>query len=221
MAAPPPRLEDLPASIPVFPLAGALLLPGGRLPLNIFEPRYVAMIEDALGHGRVFGMIQPDPHRSRGPTGPAIYRIGCLGRLSAFSETDDGRFLITLTGLIRFTVVEELAPCHGYRRVRADLTGFAGDLAPPPPSGHFDRPALLADLHGYFARQGIEANWEAIDQMDDTVLVTTLCMVCPFDVPERQALLEAPAPADRAASLRALLAFDAHAGITDRPTQVS
>ncbi len=220
MSRPPPRLEDLPEHFPVFPLAGALLLPGGRLPLNIFEPRYLAMTDDALAGGRVFGMIQPDPQVPRGTHGPGLYRVGCLGRLSAFSETEDGRYLITLTGVVRFAVAEELLPSRGYRRVRADLAGFAGDLgATAPPA--FDRAALLADLRGYFARQGIEANWEAIEHMDDAALVATLCMVCPFDVPEKQALLEAPTQSERAASLRALLAIGAHAGITTRPTQAS
>jgi Lon protease-like protein len=214
MALAPPRFEDLPDAFPVFPLAGALLLPRGRLPLNIFEPRYLAMTEDALAAGRLLGMIQPDTQRPRGAGGPALYRIGCLGRISAFSETEDGRYLITLSGLIRFAVVEELPMRRGYRRVRAALGGFAADLAPPSPDPVCDRDALLADLRGYFARQGIEANWEAIGGMSEETLITTLCMACPFQVPEKQALLEAPGEADRVAALRALLAIDAHAGPT-------
>ncbi len=205
----PPRLEDLPDSFPVFPLSGALLLPHGRLPLNIFEPRYLAMTEDALAGGRLLGMIQPDARRA-GSGAPGLYRVGCLGRIAAFSETDDGRYLITLAGLIRFAVAEELPMRRGYRRVRAALSFYAADLAPPPDAPGVDRQGLLADLRDYFARQRIDANWEAIGDMADSALITTLCMACPFEVAEKQALLEAPTEADRAAALRALLAIDAH-----------
>jgi Lon protease-like protein len=206
----PLRLEDLPDSFPVFPLAGALLLPHGRLPLNIFEPRYLAMTEDALAAGRLIGMIQPDPRRA-GSSAPALYRVGCLGRIAAFSETDDNRYLITLVGVIRFAVAEELPMRRGYRRVRAALAHYAADLAPQPPdASDLDREGLLADLRGYFTRQRIDANWDAIRGMADSALVTTLCMACPFDAAEKQALLEAPTEADRAATLRAMLAIDAH-----------
>jgi Lon protease-like protein len=216
----PPRLKELPECFPVFPLAGALLLPRGRLPLNIFEPRYLAMTEDALAAGRMLGMIQPDPRRPPGPTGPALYRVGCLGRICAFSETEDGRYLITLTGIIRFVLAEELAMQRGYRRVRGDLAGFAADLAPPA-QPCCDRPALISELRSYFARQGIEANWDAIGGMTDDALITTLCMVCPFDVAEKQALLEAPTAADRAAALRTLLAIEAHGAAAPGGTQAS
>jgi len=206
----PVRLEDLPDSFPVFPLPGALLLPAGRLPLNIFEPRYLAMIEDALAAGRLLGMIQPDPQRPRLASGPALYRVGCLGRLSSFSETDDGRYLITLTGLVRFAMVEELGGRRGYRRVRADFAPFAHDLTDPAEATQFDREAVVKALRGYFAHRGFEANWDAIGRMNDELLVTTLCMVCPFDSAEKQALLEASAPGDRAAALLALLQIDTH-----------
>lgn len=207
-----PRMADLPEEIAVFPLPGALLLPQGKLPLNIFEPRYLAMTLDALANGRMFGMIQPDPRLKRGEAGPGLYRIGCLGRLSSFSETDDGRLLITLTGLARFRVIGELPLDEGgYRRVRADYTGFARDLdlgAPPPT---IDRAELLGALKPYFRARGIDANWEAIEQMSDATLVTTLAMVCPFEVPEKQALLEAPDPADQADILVALMRMGAAA----------
>jgi Lon protease-like protein len=216
-----PPVGDLPDTFPVFPLSGALLLPGGRLPLNIFEPRYLAMTEDALAAGRYFGMVQPDPRAPPGPTGPGLYRIGCLGRISAFSETEDGRYLITLTGVIRFAIAEELGMRRGYRRVRADLARFAADLDPALLEAGFDRAGLLAELRGYFARRAIEVNWEAIEAMPDNALVTTLCMACPFDVPEKQALLEAPTQADRATALRALLAIEAHEGEGGRPARVS
>ena len=193
----------------MFPLTGALLLPGGRLPLNIFEPRYLAMTEDALAHRRMFAMIQTDPLRGRGPTGPGLYRIGCLGRLSSFSETDDGRYLITLNGVIRFEIAEELPMVSGYRRVRGDFSRFAADLEPPDPSG-LDRDALLDALRDYFGRRGFDANWDAISAMDDTALVTSLAMVCPFDPVEKQALLESANLSDCCATLHTLLRIDTH-----------
>ena len=209
MAAPRAEPHALPTEIAVFPLSGALLLPEGRLPLNIFEPRYLAMTEDSLAAGRMFGMVQPDPAAPRGETGPGLYRIGCLGRLTSFAETEDGRFLITLTGMTRFRIAEELAMHRGYRRVRADYTPFQADLAPAAPPA-LDRRALLAALRPFFKARGIEANWEAVEQTADAELVTTLAMVCPFEVPEKQALLEATTPADRAAMLIALLQMGAH-----------
>ena len=204
------RLEELPAEFAVFPLNGALLLPHGRLPLNIFEPRYLAMVEDALAAGRMFAMIQADPQRLAGPTGPGLYRIGCLGRLSSFSESDDGRYLITLTGIARFAVATELAMRRGYRRVRGEFAPFGADLDPPPAEPGFDRVALLAALRSYFEHRGFNANWEAIGEMQDHALVVTLSMVCPFDPAEKQALLEAPTQADRAHVLRTLLKIDTH-----------
>ncbi len=210
------RLEDLPESFPLFPLPGALLLPGGRLPLNIFEPRYLAMTEDALAHRRVFGMIQTDQHKPAGPTGPGLYRVGCLGRVSSFSETEDGRYLLTLTGLIRFKVSVELEMRRGYRRARADFAPFAADLEPPE-EPRLDRPALLAALRAYFVHRGFDANWDAIEQMPDATLVVTLCMVCPFEPREKQALLEAATPSDRAAALLTLLRIDSHDIPEDSP----
>jgi Lon protease-like protein len=205
-----PAVRDLPDAFPVFPLTGALLLPHGRLPLNIFEPRYLAMVEDALGAGRMLGMIQPDPVQPAGANGPGLYRIGCLGRLSSFSETEDGRLLITLHGVIRFRVMEELPLRRGYRRVRADYVDFVGDLeaaeAAPMPVA---RETLLDALRQYFDHHGIEANWEAISTMPDDPLVITLGMVCPFAPEEKQALLEAQA-ADRATVLLALLQIGTH-----------
>jgi Lon protease-like protein len=204
-----PRLEDLPAEFPVFPLGGALLLPGGRLPLNIFEPRYLAMIEDSLAAGRYFGMVQPDKRLGAGDTGPGLYRTGCLGRISSFSETDDGRYLITLTGLIRFTIVEEVEPQRGYRRVRAAMGAFAGDLAEPKQGLPFERAELLDALRRYFSHAGVEANWDAISHMPDPALVVSLCMACPFENQEKQALLEARDEVERAHALLALLEINA------------
>jgi len=208
-----PRLADLPAEIAVFPLTGALLLPRGRLPLNIFEPRYLAMTMDALGRGRLFGMVQPDARGKAGAEGPGLYRIGCLGRISSFSETDDGRLLITLIGVARFRIVEESPQAAGgYRRVRADYADFVTDLleADPPP---LDRPALLGALKPYFLARGIEANWDAVEQTPDALLVTMLSMVCPFDPPEKQALLEAAEGSERADMLVTLLRMGAAANM--------
>ncbi len=207
-----PALRDLPPEIPVFPLPGALLLPQGRLPLNIFEPRYLAMVEDSLATGRMFGMVQPDPSAPRADHGPGIYRIGCLGRVSSFSETEDGRLLISLTGVVRFRVTEEAAPRRGYRRVRADYAPFAGDMVLDGPAPQLDREGLVDALRPYFRARGIEANWQAIEATPDAMLVTTLCMVCPFDTREKQALLEAETIPARAAMLVALMQMDMHGG---------
>jgi Lon protease-like protein len=208
-----PRSGGLPVEIPVFPLQSALLLPGGRLPLNIFEPRYMAMVEDALGIGRVLGMVLPDPAYPRIQDRSTIYRTGCLGRIASFSETDDGRYLITLLGLLRYHVVEEL-PDHpsGYRRVRADFAPFLADLDPPPVGDQAQGPraALLEALRPYFAARHIEADWSAIERMATPALVTTLCMICPFDGREQQALLEAADSLERATRLVALLRIDAN-----------
>lgn len=209
MAAFHPSLHELPSEFAVFPLTGALLLPGGKLPLNIFEPRYLALTLDSLANGRMFGMIQPDPHAVEVDSGPGLYRVGCLGRMSSFSETDDGRLLITLTGVIRFTVDSELDMRSGYRRVRADYTRYVADLDLIPRPMGAEREKLVAALRGYFVRRNVDANWEAIRRMPDEVLVVTLAMACPFEPVEKQALLEAPTEAERAATLLALLQMGA------------
>jgi len=205
-----PTVEDLPREFPIFPLGGALLLPHGRLPLNIFEPRYLALVDDSLAQGRMFGMIQPNAHAPRAPQGPSLYQIGCLGRLSHFSETEDGRYLITLSGVSRFRVREELAIRRGYRRIIGDFAPFGADLQEPGEHESLDRPEFLAALKTYFRVHEIEANWDAIVKMPDTMLVTTLAMLCPFDDAEKQALLEAPTELDRAADLLALLRMSVH-----------
>jgi Lon protease-like protein len=204
-----PYPEDLPSEFAVFPLTGALLLPKGKLPLNIFEPRYLAMVLDSLAAGRMFGMVQPDPQAPKLEHGPGLYRVGCLGRLSSFSETDDGKLLITLTGLIRFTIDSELDLCRGYRRVRGDFSRYHDDLDVTAATLDLERDKLLAALKGYFAHRGVDANWDAIRRMSDDALVVTLGMACPFEPVEKQALLEAPTAAERAATLLALLQMGA------------
>ncbi|HQU04186.1 MAG TPA: LON peptidase substrate-binding domain-containing protein [Acidocella sp.] len=218
-------LDELPKEFAVFPLTGALLLPGGRLPLNIFEPRYLAMVEDSLANGRMFGMVQPDKRLARGDTGPGLYRTGCLGRISSFSETDDGRFLITLAGLIRFSIVEEIEMQSGYRRVRGAFAGFAHDLTATTSNDDaapiLNRPVLLAALRRYFAHTGVDANWDAIETMPDHALVVTLCMACPFDAEEKQALLEARDAQQRAQALLALLEINAFDSGHDNDSKAS
>jgi Lon protease-like protein len=221
MAAFHPSTDDLPDEFPVFPLAGALLLPRGKLPLNIFEPRYLAMTEDALGQGRMFGMIQPDPTQPETDAGPGLFRVGCLGRLSSFSETDDGRYLITLTGVIRFAITIETGLRRGYRRVRADYSRYFADLDLEPKPIGVEREVLLTALRGYFIHRGFDANWDAIKRLPDDMLVITLSMVCPFEPAEKQALLEAPGETERTAALLALLQMGAVAQDTPGGRSVS
>jgi uncharacterized protein len=204
-----PRIEELPGEIPVFPLSGALLLPRGKLPLNIFEPRYLAMTEDALGQGRMLGMIQPDPTVPEADTGPGLFHVGCLGRLTSFSETDDRRYLITLTGVIRFAIAGETDMRRGYRRVRTDFAPYVADLDLEPRAIGVARDKLLAELRAYFSQRGFDANWDAIKRLPDDMLVITLAMVCPFEPAEKQALLEVPSDAERASTLLTLLQMGA------------
>lgn len=197
-----PTFEQLPETLPIFPLPGVLLLPRGRLPLNIFEPRYLAMTEDALAGNRMIGMIQPRACE-RPQTPPPLYATGCAGRIVAFRETEDGRYLITLAGICRFEVREELPMCRGYRRVVPAWDRFAADLSED--DGPVDRTRLIAGLRPYFHQQGIEANWAAIERTPDERLVNSLAMICPFDALEKQALLEAPCLSERARRLIAMI----------------
>lgn len=200
-----PVLEDLPPTLPLFPLTGALLLPRGLMPLNVFEPRYLAMTEDALKEpARLIGMIQPERTEEEGPATPALYRTGCAGRIVQFEETEDGRYLIHLKGVARFRLMEELATTRGYRRAKVDWGPFAADLREPDESG-LDRGRLLAPLRRYLEQQRIEANWDAIREMPEERLVVSLAMSCPFAPAEKQALLEADDLSKRADVLCALL----------------
>jgi Lon protease-like protein len=205
-----PVLGELDPELPVFPLPGAMLLPHGRIPLNIFEPRYLALIEDALAAGRMFGMIQPDTLKQPAANGPAVFSVGCLGRITSFTETEDGRIVLSLLGVLRFAVVEELEMRRGYRRMRVDFAPYADDLAPLTAEFGLPRKPLLAALRGYFDRQGLTADWDTISEMDDPTLLTALCMMCPFAPSEKQALLEAESLAQRTEILQALLEFGMH-----------
>lgn len=211
---PPRSVADLPGVIPVFPLAGVLLLPHGRLPLNIFEPRYLAMTLDALATPtRLIGMIQPTEPETPGRP-PKLYGTGCAGRIASFSETEDGRYLITLAGVCRFKIAEEIEPLNGYRRVVPDFAVFGGDLAPEP-SYPLDRQRLGKALKRYFTAHSIAADWRSISDASDDRLVTTLAMICPFEPREKQALLETPEAGARARLLIALLEMAAAGGGSD------
>ena len=198
-----PTFDQLPEIVPIFPLTGVLLLPRGKLPLNVFEPRYLAMTEDALSGNRMIGIIQPSDPLSRASV-PPVYPIGCAGRITSFSETDDGRYLITLTGVCRFEMVRELPIVRGYRRVDVSWERFAADLEEPGPA-LFDRARLVEGLRTYFRIQGISANWDAIESTPDERLVTSLAMICPFEPSEKQALLECGSLSERASMMVAII----------------
>jgi uncharacterized protein len=212
-----PSFAELPATLPIFPLTGVLLLPGGRLPLNIFEPRYLAMTRDALAAARLIGMVQPQD--GQGDVGePPLYRRGCAGRMTAWSETDDGRYLMTLAGVARFDIAEELPRERPYRRVVPDWEPYRGDLAGDGTTlAAAERSRLLAAIKPFLRRHGITADWEAIEASPDEPLVTTLAMACPFAPGEKQALLEAKDGAERARLLTALMAMAALGG--DAPAE--
>ncbi|MDP6573183.1 MAG: LON peptidase substrate-binding domain-containing protein [Rhodospirillales bacterium] len=193
------------AALPIFPLSGALLLPRGQLPLNIFEPRYLNMIEDALAGECMIGMVQPvEPETDPVSETAELFAVGCVGRITSFSETEDGRNLITLSGACRFRVAEELDGGRGYRRVRAALDEFAGDLDDAA-GAVANRRHLLDAVRAYFNLNGIEVEWAALTGTADDPLVTALAMVCPFDPSEKQALLESPGLAERAELLTAMM----------------
>lgn len=208
--------ESLPQRFPVFPLNGALLLPGGNLPLNIFEPRYLAMVRDAMQTDRVIGMIQSrDPGEadivaeSPAQSSP-LYGVGCVGRITNFSEADDGRILITLSGISRFDVIEELEVDTPYRQVAASFKRWRQDCEPDEPPGEL-RGRLLKVLERYFELQGIEADWRAIEEAPMIPLVISLAMICPFGPSEKQALLETPEVAGQAELLTTLMDMDVRA----------
>ena len=204
----PSSIADLPETVPVFPLQGALLLPRGKLPLNIFEPRYLAMVDDALASDRIIGMIQPQvKEKTEAEDKPDLYTVGCAGKIVTFAETDDGRYLISLTGMSRFRGVEELPLKTGYRRMRVDFSDFASDLAGPDDSA-IDRDRVLAAIKGYLSRRQLGADWESITKTRTGDLVSVMAMVCPFSAVEKQALLEASSAVDRAEAMVTLMEMD-------------
>ena len=192
----------LPEILPIFPLTGVLLLPRGRLPLNIFEPRYLAMFRDAMEGERLIGMVQPNDPPIR-EMNPEVYPTGCAGRITSFQETDDGRLLVSLTGVSRFRTREELPLLSGYRRVIPDWTDFAADRSPD--EAGFDRARLTQGLRTFFTQRQVQADWSAIEQAPGEHLITSIAMMCPFAPSEKQALLEAKTLAQRAQLLTALI----------------
>ena len=256
-----PSFENLPAEIVVFPLAETLLLPDGRMPLNIFEPRYIAMTDDAIASPtRLIGLIQPvnpppkndaeapensgatspsaDLSPSRNPaeklliggkisiggenpsakSEPPLRAAGCAGRIMSFAETEDGRYLITLTGICRFRVGEEIAGKRGYRRVRADWSPYRADMESNKADAGWDRKLLTKNLRAYLERKGLAADWDAIRKADNAELLTSLAMLCPFSADEKQALLEADDSNRRAEIINTLMEMavmeNADGGIT-------
>jgi len=196
-------IEELPATLPIFPLSGALLLPRGHLPLNVFEPRYLAMVDAVLSGPRLIGMIQPTEAEDT-VLKPALSGVGCAGRIVAYRETEDGRVLLTLLGVCRFRVAEELAERTPYRQVRANYASFLGDMVAPPPD-RFPRERLAAALKDYLTRRDLKADWGSVMSAPADVLVNALAMLCPFEPAEKQALLEAPGWDERIDTLVALL----------------
>ncbi|VUF11668.1 LON peptidase substrate-binding domain-containing protein [Methylobacterium dankookense] len=210
---------DCPAVIPVFPLPGALLLPRGQMPLNIFEPRYLAMVDDCLRTDRVIGMIQPDPEGGGGsPMNPKLYRVGCLGRLTQFAETGDGRYLISLTGIGRFRVESELATASAYRRCQVSYDDFAVDFEARAGEEQVDREGVLKALRDFVDSNDLKVDWAGIEEAPNEALVNALCMMSPFGVREKQAMLEAADLKTRAEILIAVTQMELVRGSGPEPT---
>ncbi|MEM1377216.1 MAG: LON peptidase substrate-binding domain-containing protein [Pseudomonadota bacterium] len=196
-------IDDIPAVIPVFPLSGALLLPGTQMPLNLFEPRYLAMFDAALAGNRMIGMIQPsytEDHSN--PEKPKLCKVGCLGRIVTFSETGDGRYIITLQGIARFRVLEELASATPFRQCR--IAPFATDLADNDDGEDVNREALLEAFRNYLSANELEADWESVEKAANGPLVNALSVMSPYGPAEKQALLEADTIKARAETLIAI-----------------
>jgi Lon protease-like protein len=195
--------RDLPDTVPVFPLEAALLLPGGRMPLNIFEPRYLEMVDHALSHQRLVGMVQPQLDGAlRGDGEPELCEVGCLGRLTSFAETGDGRYLISLQGVCRFRVVSEVGAKTPFRQCR--IKSFIADLDMETGAAEIDRPALLKAFRAYLKANDLDADWESVSRAENAMLVNALSMMAPYGAAEKQALLEAPDLKTRAETLIAI-----------------
>jgi uncharacterized protein len=197
--------DDLPGVIAVFPLPGALLLPRGQMPLNIFEPRYLAMVDDALRGGRLIGMIQPDPaHPGPDLAKPQLFHVGCLGRITQLAESGDGRYLVQLTGIARFRVAEEFPVDTPYRQCRVTYRPFADDFVARKGEDAVDRKTLLRTLADFLKANNLKADWAGIEDAPNEALVNALAMMSPYGAPEKQALLEAPDLKSRAEVLIAV-----------------
>jgi hypothetical protein len=197
--------KDMPAVIPVMPLPAALLLPRADIPLNIFEPRYIAMIDDAVAGDRIIGMLQPDETTAPCTRGPALRNVGCAGRIVSFAETGDGRYLVTLTGISRFRVLGEISCDKPYRRCQISVEPFLSDFRPDQQC--VDRAAVLRAFRAYLVAHGLDTDWESIGRTSSEALVNALSMIAPFAPAEKQALLEAPDLKARAETLVAIAAM--------------
>lgn len=203
--------SDLPDTLPVFPLPGALLLPRSRLPLHIFEPRYLAMIDDTLKTGdRLIGMIQPREAKVEGD--PTLHAIGCAGRLTGFSETEDGRYMITLSGVSRFRVKREVDGFSPYRKCDVSWAGFERDLGNAEKDAGFDRARFFPLLKQFFEAEELRTDWDSLEDADDELLINSLSMLCPFEPEDKQALLEAPSLETRRETLVTLIEFAMRGG---------
>lgn len=202
---------ELPDTIALFPLPGALLLPRAKLPLHLFEPRYLAMLDDCLkSPQRMIGMVQPR-EMPKG-AGPRLSAIGCAGRVTSFSETADGRYMITLSGISRFRISQEIQGFTSYRRAKVDWAPFARDLGEEEEDTAFDRPAFLALLQRFFAAHSLGGDWSGIREADTELLINSLSMLLPFTPEDKQALLEAPSLQTRRETMVALMEFALHKG---------
>src|SRR6202022_5100941 len=200
---------DLPEVIPVFPCPGALLLPRGQMPLYIFEPRYLAMVDDALRDGhRLIGMIQPDITHSRSEERPALFRVGCVGRITQLAESGDGRYILELTGVARFKIVEELTALTAYRQCKVDFFSYGDDFTARKGEEDVDRQALLEVLTDFLEANNLKVDWEGIESAPNEALVNALAMMSPYGPPEKQAMLEAPDLKTRAEILIAVTEMD-------------
>lgn len=201
---------DLPEIIPVFPLPGALLLPRGQMPLNIFEPRYLAMVDDAFRDGhRLIGMIQPDiAHSPKNSDKPALFRVGCVGRITQLAESGDGRYILELTGVSRFKVVAELEVLTAYRQCKVDFFPFADDFTARVGEDEVNREALLVALADFLKANNLKVDWEGVESAPNEALVNALAMMSPYGPAEKQAMLEAPDLKTRAEILIAITEMD-------------
>ena len=205
------QVADLPGTIPIFPLPGALLLPRSRLPLHIFEPRYLQMLDDALKTpGRLVGMVQPNVVDGR--DGPGLQTIGCAGRITQFSETEDNRYLVTLSGISRFRVRAEVEGFTPYRRCEVSWDGFERDRGNTEDDPSFGRSRFLDLLGRYFSARELSADWETLKEADDELLINSLSMMLDFDPEDKQALLEAPSLSTRRETLVTLIEFELRGG---------
>jgi Lon protease-like protein len=196
---------DLPENIPVFPLPGALLLPRGQLPLNIFEPRYLEMVDDSLRDGhRLIGMIQPDPAHSAAEDEPKLFKVGCVGRITQLAESGDGRYLLQLTGVARFRIEQELKVATAYRQCRVTYQPFADDFIARKGEDEVDRKAVLEALTAFLKANNLKTDWQGVENAPNEALVNALAMMSPYGSAEKQALLEAPDLKSRAEILVAV-----------------